>query len=62
MYAIYYFGHISVSYCPEEEGEEEKEGKHFVTSLAKEIMFLVVLVCLPVCKQYYSKKVMNKLQ
>ena len=26
-----------------------------ITSLAKEVMFLVVLVCLSVCGQHYSK-------
>ena len=28
---------------------------HLITSLAKEVMFLVALVCLFVCGQHYSK-------
>ena len=27
-----------------------------ITSFAKEVMFLVVFVCLSVCKQHYSKR------
>ena len=40
---LYYLSSLNTEHCT------------LVTSLAKEVMFSVVLVCLPVCQQYYSK-------